>query len=292
MSDTINNKDGLLLINKVKGVTSFQEIGKIKKITGIKKCGHAGTLDKEAEGLLLVCVGRSTKLLKFLVGLNKTYEGIINFGKQTTTDDTSGEVIKEFNGNIDYNTITSALSFFRGEIEQTPPSFSAVHVNGKRAYKIALSGDTPDIKPRKVNIFNLDVLDYTDNKLLVKIDCSSGTYIRSIARDMGIKTNYYGYLSNLKRTAVGAFKIEDSQTIEDIQKENIKLISPMKILKDMKTLNIEKSTIPIFENGKKINADYFFEKPQADGFYKVISDDRLISIIIKSGDDFTYDLVY
>ncbi len=284
--------DGMILLNKSKGFTSFQELGRLKKIIKIKKTGHAGTLDKEAEGLLLVCLGKSTKLLKFLVGMNKVYTAEFTFGEQRSTDDISGEVIKSYNGTIHLDTIDLLLNKYRGIIEQTPPNYSAVHVDGKRAYKIALAGNTPIIKARTVTIYSLDLLDTGLNTITVTIQCSSGTYIRSIARDIGIDTGYYAYMSALKRNKIGNFTLEQSYSIDQIQKNEFKIMTPNDILSGIDELILNPQALYNVKDGKKLFLDDFVTPPKKDGYYKIINDNNLIAVIQKINSDIMYDLVY
>ena len=203
----LTNNNNLLLINKERGVTSFQEINRIRKELNVSKTGHAGTLDKDAEGLLLVCTGKATKLLKFLVGLDKTYIAQLHLGIQTTTDDAEGEIFaKNEEAAFSIDVIKQHLAKYHGKILQRPPNYSAVHINGKRAYQIAKSGEIPNIKEREVTIYDIKILDFTSPILTLEITCSSGTYIRSLARDIGIDTGYLAHICSLKRTKVGNFE--------------------------------------------------------------------------------------
>src|SRR4030042_1792561 len=205
MYDNIN--DGILIIDKEKDKTSFQTIYELRNIFKIKKIGHSGTLDKNATGLLIIGIGRSTKLLKYLVKLPKKYTAEIYFGIQTNTDDSKGIEIKSYNGKLDQNIIIKSLSSFTGTINQIPPDYSAIQINGKRSYKIAKKNQKPNLKERTVEIINLKFISFNSPILKLEIECSSGTYIRSIARDLGIKTNYYAHLSSLRRESVGDFNI-------------------------------------------------------------------------------------
>ena len=179
-----NFGDSILLIDKDKNKTSFQVITELKKILNIKKIGHSGTLDKNATGLLVIGIGRSTKLLKYLIKLPKKYIAEIYFGIQTNTDDANGTQIKSYNGEIYLNNILSILPSFKGKIKQIPPDYSAIHINGKRSYKIAMKKQKPNLKERIVEITKLKILSFKKPILKLEIDCSSGTYIRSIARDL------------------------------------------------------------------------------------------------------------
>ncbi|HBD94438.1 MAG: tRNA pseudouridine(55) synthase TruB [Spirochaetes bacterium GWF1_31_7] len=293
MNDIIEHEmDGMILLNKSKGYTSFQELGRLKKIIKLKKTGHAGTLDKEAEGLLLVCLGKSTKLLKFLVGMDKVYTAEFTFGEQRSTDDIAGEVIKSYNATIHLDTIDLSLNKYRGIIEQTPPNYSAVHVDGKRAYKIALAGNTPIIKARTVTIYSLELLQTYLNSITVKIRCSSGTYIRSIARDIGIDTGYYAYMSALKRNQIGDFTIEQSYSIDQIEKNEFKIVTPNDILSDIDELILNPQAIHKIKDGKKLFFDDFVTVPENDGYYKINNNNKLMAVVQKINSDIIYDLVY
>lgn len=284
--------DGLIVIDKPVGMTSFQVVNKVRKLLKKKKAGHAGTLDKAAEGLLLICLGRSTKLLKFLFGQNKRYLATVELGKQTTTDDREGTIVEQYDGPIDIGLVESELAHFRGKIKQVPPDYSAVHVDGQRAYKIAhKKKEKPAIKEREVEIYSLELVEHTLPHLKLDIECSTGTYIRSIARDLGIKTGYYGYLAALRRTEVGNFTAEDSCSIEDLEKGDFQIISPFNIV-DLPILEAAPELVAKMKNGNKPDHTYFTAPPEEDGIYKVHSDGELLAIIKKSEGKYSYDLVY
>lgn len=284
--------DGLILINKPEGMTSFQVVNRVRKLLGKKKAGHAGTLDKAAEGLLLICLGRSTKLLKFLFGSSKRYLATVHLGRQTTTDDREGDVIKSYEGPFDYSLIEKELDSFRGKIKQIPPDYSAVHVDGQRAYKIAHNlKEKPVIKEREVEIYSLKAAPFSPPLLELDIRCSTGTYIRSIARDLGIKTGYYGYLAALRRTEVGSFKLEDSNTISELEDDDYRIISPFDIV-ELPSLEASPQFIGKIKNGSKPAENYFISPPESDGIYKVHSKQELLAIVKISKGKYYYDLVY
>ncbi len=192
--------EGLILADKPKGITSSQLVLRLKKKIGIKKIGHSGTLDKNATGLMLVCTGRATRMLKYLIGFDKRYIGKIKFGSQTTTDDSCGDIINKYDGKISFDLIKEKLAKYKGKIEQIPPLYSSIHINGERSYKLALKNKDVSLSPRVITIYNLDILEYNEKEkeLTIDIECSSGTYIRAIARDIGIDTNYFAHLSYLQ----------------------------------------------------------------------------------------------
>ena len=286
--------NNLLLINKARGVTSFQEINRIRKELGISKNGHAGTLDKDAEGLLLVCTGKATKLLKFLVGLDKTYIAQIHFGIQTTTDDAEGTVCaKSDTSDFSLDVITEHLKKYHGKILQRPPNYSAIHVNGKRAYQIAQEGETPEIKEREVTIHNIKILDFTSPILTLEISCSSGTYIRSLARDIGIDTGYLAHICALKRTKVGDFDLQNAFSFEDIKNKSLKVHSPESIVSNLPIIELKDEFINHPYNGKPISLQMVKNPPEKNGFYRLLNNDnKLIAILIYENNRFKYDLVY
>ena len=211
----------MLFINKQPGPTSHDIVDEVRKITGVKKVGHAGTLDPFAEGLLIVLVGRSeTKRQAEFMGLDKVYEATLVLGAETDTLDITGK-IKNTDKTPEQPTldqIEKVLKNFEGKIKQTPPIFSAKKIKGKKAYELARKGEKPKLKPKEVNIEYIKILEYNWPELKIKTKVSSGTYIRALARDIGRELDTGAYLSKLKRTSIGKFKLKDAQTIEDLQK--------------------------------------------------------------------------
>ena len=201
--------NGLLLLNKKPGLTSFESLNVVKKAFSTGKVGHTGTLDKFASGLLLVLVGRAVKLNSMFVGLNKEYTGTISFGVETDTLDPEGAVIAE--GDIpSREQVEAVFANFRGDIQQTPPAYSALHIGGRRAHELAREGKAPEMKKRPVTIYELELLSWTPPEAKIHVLCSSGTYIRSLARDIAMAAGSRAHLSALKRNGVGSFRIEDS----------------------------------------------------------------------------------
>ncbi|MCL2007810.1 MAG: tRNA pseudouridine(55) synthase TruB [Treponema sp.] len=200
---------GILLFNKNSGLTSFDSLKTIKKRFSTSKVGHTGTLDKFAQGLLLVLVGRAVKLNSLFVGIEKEYYGTIKFGEETDTLDPEGEIIAEDKLPIKED-LCLVLEKFRGDILQKPPIYSAIHIDGKRASKLARSGAAPIMKERPVRINKLDLLSYEPPLAEILVRCSAGTYIRSLARDIALAAGSRGHLCALNRTAIGPFRLTDS----------------------------------------------------------------------------------
>lgn len=214
---------GLLNIYKPKGITSHDVISKLRKIFKIKQIGHTGTLDPMAEGVLPVCVGKATKLIQYLDD-TKAYRAFIKLGIKTDSYDLEGEVIHSQKVSLDENLVKEALSTFEGEIVQKPPIYSAIHYKGKRLYEYARKNiEVEDIPTRKVVIKKIELIDIQEKEssnpvLVVDIDCSSGTYIRSIAYDLGEILGCGAVLSGLIRTRAANFLVKDSYSLEDIDK--------------------------------------------------------------------------
>ena len=201
---------GILLINKPKGITSAAALNQVKRQLGRIKIGHTGTLDPQATGLLVCLLENATPLAHNFAHTRKRYEGEIVLGIETSTDDTEGEIIGRSDVVPSVDAIQQAAQTFEGEIEQVPPRVSAVKIDGKRAYDRARKGEDFEIKSRKVTVYSFEILEIKDNRIKFEIECSSGTYIRSIARDLGKMLGCCGCLGALCRTGVGPFHVRDA----------------------------------------------------------------------------------
>ena len=225
---------GFLNVYKSQGKTSHDVVAILRRITKIKQIGHTGTLDPFAEGVLPICIGKATRLIEYLDD-DKAYIGTVQLGKSTTTYDTEGEEVNISNKKVTLEEIEVVLSNFRGEIEQLPPIYSAIKVNGKKLYEYARKGEEVEIKPRRVNIYKLEVVNFDEEKqtLDLHIECSKGTYIRSIAHDIGEALGCYGHLIKLVRIKAGMFNIDKSIRLDDInsvEKIRENLINPIEYL--------------------------------------------------------------
>lgn len=213
----VNLNDGIILVDKNQGETSFDVVRRVRKALKIKKAGHAGTLDPFATGLLIVLLGQGTKLSPYLMSREKKYRATLRLGIETDTFDPTGRIlgqrpVPEF----DPDTIKEATLHFIGEAEQLPPIFSAVRYRGKRAYELARKGIKPELKKRKVMIRSIEIISIDLPDVTMEVTCSSGTYIRSLAADLGEKLGPGAHLKALRRLAVGPFFIEDALNLEKI----------------------------------------------------------------------------
>jgi len=215
---------GLVLIDKPTGWTSHDVVAKVRKVVGTKKVGHAGTLDPLATGLLVLGIESGTKLLTFLVGADKTYEAVIRLGQQTISDDSESAIISTASpdeiAELSDEDIAREIAKLTGVIMQTPSSVSAIKVAGKRAYDLVRAGEEVELKAREVKIFSFEMLSVTRVSgfmdVKVRVECSSGTYIRALARDLGNLLGVGGHITALRRTKVGHFDVTEANSIEEL----------------------------------------------------------------------------
>lgn len=218
--------EGFLLIDKPAGISSFGAVAKARQVISDRlgqkvKIGHTGTLDPMATGLLVLVVGSYTKRASELSKLDKTYQAEITLGAISSTGDSEGEVVKKSSLKPGLSAVMTILDKFIGQISQTPPRFSALKVNGQRAYKLARAGKEVKLEPRKINIYQISDVDYQYPKLKLTVEVSSGTYIRSLAEDIGGALGTGAYLSGLRRTAVAGFSVADAQELAGLTPANI-----------------------------------------------------------------------
>lgn len=225
-----NEIHGFVIVDKPAGMTSHDVVHQIRKLANTKKVGHAGTLDPDATGVLVVGLGKATRLLTFIVADNKTYQATIRLGQSRTTDDAQGEIIETKTcEKVSEEAIKQELDKFVGDIQQIPSSVSAIKVDGKRAYDLVRQGEKVELAPRSVHISAIDVHeikkidDFID--VAVTVHCSSGTYIRAIARDLGNNLNVGGHLTNLRRTQSGQWSITNANKLIDLKPGNLPIIS-------------------------------------------------------------------
>jgi tRNA pseudouridine55 synthase len=272
----------IVLFAKKPGRTSFSSLYTIKKALKTTKVGHTGTLDPFAEGVLPVCIGKSTRLIEYLKD-DKAYIGTVQLGTSTTTYDIEGEVVNASEKNVTRKQIEQALDNFRGDIEQFPPIYSAIKVKGKKLYEYARKGEEIKIEPRRVNISELKILNYNEKsrRLELYVACSKGTYIRSIANDVGEKLGTYGHLIKLIRVKAGNFEVNNSvkleylETIEQVEKN---LIYPLKYL-DYPKYELSEKELQKVTHGMPLKT----EVPLQDNTILLIKNNHLIAVGEKFG---------
>lgn len=275
--------DGIILINKEKGCTSHDVVYKVKKIFN-EKVGHTGTLDPMATGVLPLLVGKGTLCSKYLINHDKTYRVKLELGKKTSTGDIEGEVLEEFEVNekiFTKNYINEVLESFIGKQKQTPPIYSAIKVKGKKLYEYARKGQTVEIEPRNIEIYDIKLIgfDITLKQIDFEVSCSKGTYIRSLCEDIANKIGTVGFMKELNRIKVGDFELSNTVTVKELE-DNIKnqdfiekhFITIEKIFKDLKSIQLDNKKLQLFLNGVQLSSDLI------EGTYKVYNDNKFIGI--------------
>lgn len=248
---------GVLNIDKPAGLSSRDVVDRVLQCVRRTKVGHAGTLDPLATGVLVVCVGHATRLIEMIQQGRKRYRARFELGRQSDTDDITGKVVAGGDWrHVSNERLKSALLDFVGCIQQVPPQFSAVHVNGQRAYKLARRGQSVDLAPRVVNVFSIQVVDAQLPEIELDIECGSGTYIRSIGRDLGIKLGCGAVMNELRRTSVGDFDVAESVSLESVTGTTMgDLIQPARAaVKGMPTHDLTAQEVNAVRCGKRIPA--------------------------------------
>lgn len=255
---------GLLLINKHKGITSFSAVSKVKRIAQEKRVGHTGTLDPMATGVLPILLGRATSLSSLMLDANKRYIARIKLGITTDTDDITGNIISKAKPSVSAELLANAVEQFTGKIEQTPPMYSAIKKDGVRLYKLAREGKTAEIPTRRVEIFEIKLLSGIDseNEFEIAVYVSKGTYIRSLARDIGEYLGCGATLSALSRTYTSGIDITDCIDLDSLNSENINsfLLNEEIAVKHLKALEVTEKQAVRFCNGGQIGFDRLKEK--------------------------------
>ncbi len=216
--------NGLVVVDKPGGMTSHDVVSRVRRLAGTRKVGHAGTLDPMATGVLVLGVNRATRLLGHLILTDKSYDATVRLGVTTTTDDAEGEVIATASAEgVTEQQVREALAGFVGEIDQVPSAVSAIKVDGQRAYDRVRAGEQVELEPRRVRIDALDVHAVDGDEVRLSVRCSSGTFIRAIARDLGEQLGTGGHLTALRRTAVGPYTLDSARTLEQLEDELVVL---------------------------------------------------------------------
>ena len=291
--------DGILIINKGKKYTSHDVVSKVKKILYTSKVGHTGTLDPNATGVLPLLLNKGTLLSKYLINHDKIYEVSLKLGEKTDTADAEGKIIKkeELSEEIfEERKIINILESFLGEQLQTPPMYSAIKVKGKKLYEYARKGQKVELEPRQIQIYNINLekIIVEDRVIKFKVECSKGTYIRSLCEDIAEKLGTIGYMKDLNRLKVGEFELKDSITLDDLEKMKIeeieKLIIPIEdIFKNTDIVELNDKNLALFLNGafsrnsKKLNLK--------DGLYRIYNNNKFIGIGISKNSELKRDII-
>jgi len=268
--------DGFINLNKPAGMTSHDAVNHLRKIFSTRKVGHAGTLDPQACGVLPVAINRATKFIEYLADCDKTYRAEILFGVATDSGDLEGKIISRtenfFMPTIDE--LDAALKNFVGEIEQTPPKFSAIKIHGRKAYDLARKNFDFEMPVRHVKIFRLELVALEKNSATIEIDCGKGTYIRSLAIDIGARLNLPATLKNLIRLRVGSFDLKNSLTFDEIKKIGADCLLPIETcLNHLPTFELDERRVKAFLNGLPTTLHAPDEK-----FLRIISDGKFLGV--------------
>ena len=290
--------DGILNIYKEKGFTSHDVVAVVRKTLHMKKVGHTGTLDPDAQGVLPICVGKGTKLADIIMDGRKSYRAILHLGITTTTEDASGEVLEEKPVAFDEEKIREAVKAFIGEIEQVPPMYSAIKINGKKLYELAREGKEIERKARKITVFDIRIRRFLPPfQVEIDVDCSKGTYIRTLCADIGKALGCGGHMASLLRTATGGFLLENAISLGELKalEESGQIETALLKLEDAlgeyeKVFILEKATKLLY-NGGKIRGDFFWaEKELEKGQVVTVFDHEknLVGIysVMQEGEDF------
>lgn len=276
--------DFVLPIDKPVGPTSHDVVARARRALHEKRIGHTGTLDPFASGLLLLCIGHATRLAEFLSGLSKTYIADVMLDAFTDTDDRTGQRIVESDSwhSVDETALRTALDRFTGTISQVPPAYSAKKIRGERSYVAARRGEDVQLAPVEVTISVLRVLHFDPPLVRLEVDCSSGTYIRALARDIGAFLGTGGYLQELRRTRVGDFVIDQALTMDRLEDSGAvasHAIAPLQAVAHLPRVDVDQATVDRLRNGQRVR----LASQPADGTVAVAAADHLIAIATMKG---------
>ena len=275
--------NGILLVNKPIEWTSRDVVNKLTKIYKTKKIGHTGTLDPIATGVLVVCIGNTTKLCELLTSEYKEYIATIKLGIKTDTLDITGNIVEKKDYNVDEKKIIEVLNSFQGESIQTTPIYSAVKVNGKKLYEYAREGKEVELPKRKITIKNIELISYNNDEIVFKTTVSKGTYIRALIDDICTKLNTVGAMSSLIRTKQGIFNIEDSYTLEEIESGKEKILPIEEALSTIENIDIIEEQYNKIKNGAIIKKEFKEDiaclkyKNKIVAIYKTYEKDNLLA---------------
>ena len=276
--------DGWLVIDKPYGMGSTKVVGKCRYLTKAQKVGHAGTLDPLATGVLPIAFGEATKTIPYIMDAEKTYQFTVTWGEARSTDDAEGDVSDQSDKRPSREEILKILPEFTGRIKQIPPAYSAIKIDGKRAYDLARAGQEFEIKEREVEIYALNLLDSTLENATFEVQCSKGTYVRSLGRDIALKLGTFGYISMLRRTKVGSFDL--GSTISLVKLEELVHSAPLEewilnvvtVLDDILALAVTKEQANFLKNGGFICRENLPPSIRIGKIYRAMEGDKLIAL--------------
>lgn len=256
---------GILNVNKEKGISSARVVSLVRRALNMKKVGHTGTLDLEASGVLPIVIGKATRVSDYMMTKDKVYETELILGAKTDTFDAAGEIIEKSDKEVTREEFIQAMKTFKGEIDQIPPMYSALKVNGKKFYDLAREGIEIERKKRKVNIYDIELLDFAFPKATIRVTCSKGTYIRTLVDDIGEKLGSLAYVNELARVRVGELDIKESiksQDLLEIPKEDLinKLYPIDTALKDFDKIILDRKYLDNLVNGQIVEVDKNYGK--------------------------------
>ncbi|PCI33151.1 MAG: tRNA pseudouridine(55) synthase TruB [Alphaproteobacteria bacterium] len=272
--------DGWLVIDKPLGMGSTQVVGKCRWLTKAQKVGHGGTLDPLATGILPIAFGEATKTIPFIMDARKTYEFTVTFGESRSTDDGEGEVTATSDHRPSEAEILAILPDFMGHITQIPPKYSALKIDGKRAYDLARAGEEVVMKSREVDIFSLELMSYDGTLASLRTSCGKGTYIRSLARDMALKLGTVGYVSTLRRTRVGSFDLKASISLEKLEELSHSappedwILPVVTVLDDILALAVTEEQAKLLSHGQQLS----IPEQIAPGIVRAMAGTRLVAL--------------
>ena len=284
--------DGIINVYKEKGFTSHDVVAKLRGILRMKKIGHTGTLDPAAEGVLPVCLGKGTRLCDMLTDKTKTYRAVLLLGKETDTQDTTGAVQAEYPVHVTEEEVREAILSFLGDYMQIPPMYSALKVNGKKLCDLAREGKTVERKARKIKILEITIDQIALPFVTMTVTCSKGTYIRSLCRDIGEKLGCGAVMEKLVRTEVKGFTIEESLTLDEVEKARDDgtlmqhILTSDKLMPDIPELHIAEKGVKLLANGNKLGADAFVENQiHRDTYVKVFDENGRFAALYEYSDE-------
>ena len=269
-------RDGLVVVDKAAGWTSHDVVAKMRKIYGQRRVGHAGTLDPDATGVLLVGLGRVTRLMRFLQETGKSYRGKVVFGVATDTLDASGAVLERAEMEITRAQLEAAACAFTGDIEQVPPMVSALKVGGRKLYELARRGEEVERAARPVRIDALDIEEFEPGpypEATVRVDCSTGTYVRSLAADLGTALGGCGHLAALRRLAIGSFTLDEARPVETVESDpDVALMSPAAAMRDLEAVTVVTEQARAVAHGATFAANAIVPAAAGPGPFAVVDE--------------------